>query len=174
MSTNKQKIETLHSLSKFKKRKIDDMKYGVWLAVLHGRPIQELTDQIVRDRINLARYCMKTANYSFLVGKQYRLATARSYYAFYHAARAVTYYSFGGDDHEDHSALHKNLPPDMADRDDWANALSASRLLRNEADYEPYPAGDAPFKTKASKSLQDAKDFLAHVVSYLRGKGCPI
>ena len=75
------------------------------------------------------------------------------HYAMYHSLRAVAFVHHGGDDHEAHSTLHRNLPKDFEDREIWSNLLSSAREYRNQADYEPYPT-DWRHWQKVAKTLQ--------------------
>jgi hypothetical protein len=92
----------------------------------------------------------------------------------YHAARAVVFFTEGGDDHEAHMELPKHLPKDFPDRDQWENEIKAARFERNRADYDPYPKSDGAFSAVARSSLATAERFLAVTRRYLVRKGCNV
>jgi uncharacterized protein (UPF0332 family) len=102
----------------------------------------------------------------------YRIVIARSYYSMYHAIRAVVFFSHGGDDHEEHSALPKHIPPDFPERARWENKLKNARLERNRAEYDPYPKSEKAYAGAATDILTDAQTFLTLARLYLRKKGC--
>lgn len=159
--------------STFEKRRVGDLKTGAHIFGSHGWSIQDITDEVTKDRMRLSSYCLTTARQGFRARK-FRLSAARAYYSFYHSARSVVYFTHGGDDHQAHSDLPKHLPHDFPSRDTWRNELNAARLRRNEADYDPYPSTDSAFRTKASTNLTAADQFNKLAIAYLRGKGCPI
>jgi uncharacterized protein (UPF0332 family) len=98
----------------------------------------------------------------------------RSYYAMYHAVRAVVFLAYGGDDHEAHAKLPGQLPADFSDRTNWENTLKSARFDRNRADYDPYPRTDAAFRTTALETCRAATDLIQECRAYLRGKGCSV
>ncbi|MEY1590689.1 HEPN domain-containing protein [Burkholderia sp. Bmkn7] len=100
----------------------------------------------------------------------WRTGVSRAYYSMYHAARASTYLSYGGDDHEEHSALPGKLPTDFPDYEQWRNKLKMARLERNRADYDPYPVNEAEFEEICLSLIQDAKDFMRISQKYINRK----
>lgn len=103
-----------------------------------------------------------------------RAAIARYYYAMYHAMRAAAFEFHKGDDHEQHSVLsQRGIPDDYPKRALAANTLKDARTLRNEADYEPYPAATTYYR-KAARALGPvASTFVAEARSYVVSKGNP-
>jgi uncharacterized protein (UPF0332 family) len=92
----------------------------------------------------------------------------------YHAARAVVFFTYRGDDHQSHQDLPKQLPKDFAERVRWENDIKIARLERNRADYDPYPKSDKAFSQPAKLVLKNAQEFLPLAKRYLNGKGCKI
>ncbi|EON16037.1 hypothetical protein C265_29580 [Cupriavidus sp. GA3-3] len=88
----------------------------------------------------------------------------------YHAARAATYLSYGGDDHEEHSALPGKLPADFPSSDQWRNKLKNARYERNRADYDPYPIDEMDFEDVCAATIRDAKDFVRVAQRYINEK----
>ena len=100
----------LLQISKSNATTITNFRLGVHLSSTSGRSIDELTEAACRDRLAFARRTLSYARTTMRGAKpQYRVALARSYYAMYHAARAVVYFIKRGDDHEAHSELPKRL-----------------------------------------------------------------
>lgn len=85
--------------------------------------------------------------------------------------RAVCFYSFGGDDNEQHTKISNCVPDDFPERELRANELKDARLRRNEADYDPYPEDEAAFRTTALGLAKTANHFVAECRAYLTGKG---
>jgi hypothetical protein len=90
----------------------------------------------------------------------------------YHAARAVVYFSHGGDDHQSHSDLPTKLPDDFVDAGLWQNSLKDARSRRNQADYDPYPMAEATWRPIAAILANEAPRLVALAEQYLRAKGC--
>lgn len=158
-----------------KKEAIDGYKLGVVLAKRSGLTVEQLTENAVKDRLAFAERTLKTAkSLSRSFKSQYRLSIARSYYAFYHTARALVFYAEGGDDHEAHSKVADKIPSDFPDRATWQNRLKTARLDRNRADYEPYPFNERDFKKTAEITLQHSEQFLEVAKRYLKAKGCEL
>lgn len=103
-----------------------------------------------------------------------RSSISRSYYGMYHGARALAFLSLEGDDNEGHNELHKGLPEDFPDVEQWRNALKDARLRRNEADYDPYPVGESEFAVIGRTQIGIVTNFLNETESYLRARGCPL
>jgi len=111
-------------------------------------PVADLVRQATSDRLQLAGGHLRSADTQLLHG-QYRSSISRHYYAMYHSARAITYASIVGDDHQQHAKLPRHLPSALPNRIQMEIDLSDARLLRNSADYDPYPATDAEWETDA-------------------------
>lgn len=90
----------------------------------------------------------------------------------YHSARAVVYFSHGGDDFEKHADLPGRVPSDFTDSDLWRNALKDARSHRNDADYDPYPSDPRSWRAIAGHLGTNAVDLLAEAEQYLKRKGC--
>jgi uncharacterized protein (UPF0332 family) len=135
----------------------------------------DLRLRVVRDRFLLATQCLTTARRALTYHPvSYRLVVSRSYYAMYHAVRAVVFLGFGGDDHEAHDKLPGQFPPDFNDRAIWEHLLKNARFDRNRADYDPYPKSDAAFRTTAVDTCRTAQDLIQECRRYLRSKGCRV
>lgn len=144
---------------------------GVDLSNRSGKSIQELQMIVAKDRLKLANLHLRQAvGTSKLLEPLHRATISRAYYAMYHAARAATYISMGGDDHEQHSVLPGKIPADFPDCEVWKNKLKEARLERNRADYDPYPAGDINFSDQASEILKNARLLMKQTTVYLQSK----
>ena len=162
-------------LSKLPRAHIELLKEGVSLETALARPVDDAMAQAVADRLALAEEFLSMAE--VLVrsrSNMWRAAIARYYYAMYHAMRAASFQDHGGDDHEQHTTLsQRGVPSDFPNRALRINELRAARALRNEADYDPYPANSAYFKTEAKSIRPTARAFVTEVRNYLRAKGNP-
>src|SRR5262249_42285366 len=146
---------------------------GVYLERATGNRVDDLIAEISKDRFRLARKFLRQAKFlSKTKPTRYRVTIARSYYAMYHAARAVVYFHHGGDDFQEHSVLPKHLPGDFPDRAKWDNELKTARLERNRADYDAYPRRENSFKAVQIKVLKSAELFFKVSQLYLVTKGC--
>ena len=133
--------------------------------------IKRLQVRVANDRLKLVRLQLRDAEAANAAAPQLsRTAVSRAYYAMYHAARAATYLSFGGDDHEKHSMLPTKLPLDFPNSDIWKNKLKNARLERNRADYDPYPLGDASFVAICPGLISEAKELIKVTKQYLATK----
>lgn len=158
-------------VSKSNQEKLRNFTDGVRLAQRSGRTIKQLQIQAARDRLSLARLQLKDATYAARGAPNFgRAAVSRAYYAMYHAARAASYLSFGGDDHEAHSTLPQKFPSDFPNAEVWKNRLKDARLERNRADYDPYPRGSAEFCLVAPRLISEAKEMIKLTQEYLRQK----
>src|SRR5262249_23054411 len=141
---------------------INSARYGVHLFRSTGRTIEALVEQATKDRLRFGKHWLNVARLSLkLSPPQYRLSIGRAYYSMYHCARALAFFYHAGDDHEAHSELPRHLPKNFTDRANWENALKDARLLRNEADYEPYPVADSDFEVRAKDLVTRAAKFHA-------------
>ena len=138
-----------------------------------GQVISQLISDAAANRWRFAYEHRHNAN-KLLKSKPplYRSAISRYYYSMYHAMRACVFVSHQGDDHKQHSKLPQyklgGFPPDF----DWQNILKNARVLRNRADYEPYPKSNIAWKQDAFDLKTDADLFLSTARAYLQTKGC--
>jgi hypothetical protein len=98
---------------------------------------------------------------------EFRGAIGRFYYAMYHAARTVVFVAEEGDDYESHGNVPVHLPGDMPARAVRVQSLEDGRLLRNEADYDPFPLADATWESDARRIAADAAEFCRACDDYL-------
>jgi uncharacterized protein (UPF0332 family) len=158
-------------ISKAKLEKLKNFADGVNLCRRARSSIPRLRSRVAKDRLKLARSQLGDAvRAASLTPRLRRAAISRAYYAMYHAARAATYLSYGGDDHEEHSALPSKLPSDFPDLDQWRNKLKSARYERNRADYDPYPSDESDFEDACEALIQDAKDFMRIAQQYINRK----
>lgn len=158
-------------VSKSNQETLKGFDRGAQLTSRSGKTIHELQVRVALDRIKLANLHLKQASAAARARpSQHRSTVSRAYYAMYHAARAATYISIGGDDHEQHSVLPTKLPADFPNCDEWKNRLKTARLERNRADYDPYPAGDMEFAGSAEELLQNARSLVKLARIYLKSK----
>lgn len=111
-------------------------------------PVPDMLRQAVSDRLQLAAEHLRHGDDLLLTGA-FRASVGRHYYAMYHAARAITFGVNKGDDFEKHSTLPRHLPATMSNVATYETELTAARLLRNQADYDPYPATDTDWEVDA-------------------------
>lgn len=162
-------------LLKQKKNQIALLKNGVRIQTICGAPIDDLLLVGASARVELSRHFLEAAQkFRRMRPGLFRNSVSRSYYSMYHAARAIAFVDNSGDDNEAHNDVHRALPTDFPDVDRWKNDIKDARLLRNEADYEPYPTSDADFESTSKDQATKAAQFLALTEQYLRAKGCQI
>jgi uncharacterized protein (UPF0332 family) len=165
--------DRLLRVSKATKSKLEAWREGVSLERDTGRTLSELHHRATADRVNMAIECRRRADRMIkLRPTMYRDAISRHYYAMYHAARALVYYTYGGDDHEAHLKLPQKIPDGMQNSSIWKNTLKNARDLRNRADYEAYPKSDAAWRVEAVDLQTNARDFIDACRAYLIQKGC--
>lgn len=165
--------KNLLRVSKAKKNDIDRWKEGRSLQTDTGRTLEELYERAVADRLDLAFRFLRVGVRLLKGSKpEYRLAVGRLYYSMYHAMRAAVYFSYGGDDHEEHRTLPAKAPDDLPGGAILSNSLKDARERRNAADYNPYPKSDLAWKANAEVLAADAKRLLQEVRQYLLSKGC--
>lgn len=158
-------------ISKSNSEKLRNFTDGTQLARRSRRTIKQLQVHVANDRLKLAKLHLNDATaVSKCTPSMNRAVVSRAYYALYHAARASSYISFGGDDHEQHTVLPTKFPADFPDADIWRNRLKDARLERNRADYDPYPSGDVDFAATAVRLVGEAKQFIKLTQSYLKLK----
>lgn len=162
-------------LGKFKRSQLSLLKNGVRLEQVLAQTIPDMMLVIAADRYKLAAQFLSSAKrMNRSRPPMNRSVISRSYYAMYHAARAISFLCTEGDDHESHNDLHNGLPADFPNLAQWQNALKDARLRRNEADYDPYPDPDDDFGAIGRLLLQSVEGFLAETKAYLENKGCVI
>jgi len=123
-------------------------------------PVDDLVRQAVSDRLRLAAEHLRHGDDLLLAGA-FRASVGRHYYAMYHAARAIVFGVCGGDDFERHSTLPRNLPAAMLDVGTLEAELTEARLLRNQADYDPYPSTDTEWEIDARSLGATAAGFVS-------------
>lgn len=154
----------LLSLSTSTKAQLAALKLGnKW----HQLPIPQVRAQLVSDRLALAGEHLRHGDV-LLAADSFRAAIGRYYYAMYHGARAVVFGDHEGDDYEQHSELPRHLPPSVKGVA-LGQQLIDARLLRNQADYDPYPLADGEWEADAralaviaAGFLQDCEDLALH------------
>lgn len=122
-------------------------------------PLAPMMSQVVSDRLTLAGDHLRAGDH-LVFGLQFRSSISRHYYAMYHAARAVTFAEAKGDDHQKHSVLPRHLPSGIANVSQLEVQLTDARLLRNEADYDPYPAKPPDWEVDARRLAVTAANFV--------------
>ena len=158
-------------ISKAKVEKLKNFADGVSLTHRARVSIARLRARVAKDRLRLARAQLRDAVTAASSDPQLsRTAVSRAYFAMYHAARAATYLSHGGDDHEEHSALPGRIPVDLPNFEQWRNKLKNARLERNRADYDPYPKGEAAFEECCTLLIREAKEFIQIAQKYINLK----
>jgi len=163
-------VKDLLFVSKAAKDRLDNLAAGASLVARTGLELKKLRVRAATDRVTLASAFLREAKEVAAKGGTNRTVVSRSYHAMYHAARAATYLSFGGDDYQEHSTLPGKLPKDFPGSAQWQNALKNARLERNKADYDPYPRSDADFGAAASLLVTEAKQLVATARAYIRSK----
>lgn len=172
MALGKKHHAQLREISKSHKHRIDAMRWGASIVAQSGHSIDAVVGKICRHRVQLAEYFLRTAKEAMgPTHERCRLCVSRSYYAMYHAVRAVVFFTYGGDDNEEHSKLPNHIPSDFPSPAHWQNALKDARFKRNEADYDPYPLTDSMFKKDAYAQLTLAQQLVKAAKAYLRMKG---
>jgi uncharacterized protein (UPF0332 family) len=159
-------------IAKATKAGLAQYKRGIYIEKATGHKIDDLTLQACKARLALAKRFLDYASGAMkLHPNASRLAIGRSYYAMYHAARAVVFFHFGGDDHQEHATLPAHLPPDFPQVAIWQNALRLARLERNRVDYDPYPKSEKAYAATAQTTFGDCAAFLRESRKYLIKKG---
>lgn len=122
-------------------------------------PLSQLVKQAISDRLQLAGEHLRAGD-RLLFGLHFRSAISRHYYAMYHAARAIVFAEVQGDDYQRHPDLPRHLPPGLPNVQTREQELVAARLLRNEADYDPYPSPISNWEQDARQLSVTAADFV--------------
>lgn len=139
-------------------------------AARYPFPVAQMVVQATSDRLALAGEHLRAGDHS-LLGLRFRSSISRHYYAMYHAARAIVYGVTTGDDHERHSVLPRNLPAAMVNQAQRESELTSARLLRNEADYDPYPASESAWEQDARTLSVTAADFVQECEDFALANG---
>jgi len=156
-------------ISKSSQDTLKNFADGVALVRRARASIGKLQIRVARDRLKLAKMQLRDAVVAFQTTPTlYRTTVSRAYYAMYHAARAATYLSAGGDDHEKHNVLPTKFPADFPNSEVWKNRLKNARLERNRADYDPYPLDDAAFGGLATQMIAEAKQLIKLTQQYIK------
>jgi uncharacterized protein (UPF0332 family) len=166
-------VTYLSKVSKSNKSQLDQLVFGAHIVTVTGYTIRELQLKACVDRFLLAQSLLKVAT-RLHASRDYRSATSRAYYAMYHCFRCVVYFVHGGDDHEEHQALPKHIPPDFPNSALWQNELKNARARRNEADYNPYPRTDRTLRADSETLIAKVTELVPMARRYLRAKGCTI
>ena len=163
----------LNRLVRATNEQINYWQEGASLQNDSGQTISQLISNAAADRWRFAYEHRHNAN-KLLKSKPplYRSAISRYYYSMYHAMRACVFVFHGGDDHQEHGKLPLHIPGDFPPGPNWQNMLRIARVLRNRADYEPYPKSNIAWKQDAFDLKTDADLFLSTARAYLQSKGC--
>ena len=160
-------------VSQAKKSLITNWGEGVFIEAQTGQTVTQLLHRATVDRFELSLdFRRRSRQLLSPPANNYRDAVSRLYYAMYHAARAVVFFTNGGDDNQDHQVLPGNIPGDFPNTAIWANRLKTARDNRNRADYDPFPKGPAFWRALASSLSNEVDEFIVVARQYLRGKGC--
>lgn len=167
--------DRLIRVSKVRQQVIANWKEGVSIENDAGCSIAQIICLVAADRWRLAYEHKRHANKLLqLKPSVYRSAISRYYYAMYHAMRACAYIFHEGDDYEEHSKLPLHIPADFPPGMDWQSVLKNARLIRNRADYDPYPKPDRSWRVDAMSIKADADLLLFSSRKYLLSRGCTI
>lgn len=146
---------------------------GIAALTGHSRypfPVSEMVSKTLGDRLALSGISLGSGDELLRMG-HHRSSISRHYYAMYHAARAVTFAFHGGDDFERHTDLPRNLPSSLDDPSRREQELTAARLLRNQADYDPYPSAVSEWEADARQIAATAADFCRACENLARSEG---
>lgn len=137
------------------------------LDLLNIKSVEEAIDEVVSNRIRLARSLLKEAKSLPIeteAGK--RNVISRCYYAQYHAARAVFLQV-----HRRDNDAHKSLPVEMEKLMGVASrkTLEEWREKRNEVDYSLYL--NFNLNSAVPEALETTRLFTEDCIEYLRKRG---
>lgn len=108
-----------------------------------------------------------TASEVMLKESLYKVSINRSYYAIFHAMRAIT--ALSGYDSSKHSGIIAYFNQNIVKAGDFDKEVSKivkkASFLREKSDYQDFYIAS---KQEAEEQLKDAKKFLAKVDEYLR------
>jgi uncharacterized protein (UPF0332 family) len=139
-------------------------------SIGRGFSTANIIKQIVSDRLELAGNHLRTGD-ALTQSAVYRSAISRYYYSMYHAARAVAFGHYKGDDFEKHSVLPLHLPPQLPNMSRWKNELDDARLVRNMADYDLYPRASLDWQKDSVHLSVIASEFLVECEDYAMNVG---
>lgn len=157
-------------LSNQKKTGLEALSVTTTTSAKYPLPLSQLIRQVVSDRLWLAADHQRVAD-DMLFRLHFRSSISRHYYAMYHAGRAVVYANHGGDDYERHSTLARHLPPAMLNVLAHETELTNARLLRNQADYDPYPAARDDWESEARNLAAVSATFLQRCEDFALSNG---
>jgi uncharacterized protein (UPF0332 family) len=123
-------------------------------------PMTRMVSQITSDRLSLAGQQIQAGD-QLILNEEFRSAISRHYYSMYHAARAIVFADNGGDDFQKHFELPRHLPSTLQDASKRETQLTNARLLRNQADYDPYPAQLTEWEPDARALSVIASEFVS-------------
>lgn len=110
-----------------------------------------------------------TASEVMLKESLYKISINRSYYAIFHAMRAIT--ALSGYDSSKHSGIiayfNQNIVKTGDIDKEASKIVKKASFLREKSDYEDFYIAS---KQEAEEQLKDAKIFLSKVDEYLRKK----
>ncbi|HHU70696.1 MAG TPA: HEPN domain-containing protein [Clostridiales bacterium] len=108
-----------------------------------------------------------TASEVMLKESLYKVSINRSYYAIFHAMRAIT--ALSGYDSSKHSGIIAYFNQNIVKAGDFdkeaSKIVKKASFLREKSDYQDFYIAS---KQEAEEQLKDAKKFLAKVDEYLR------
>jgi len=160
-------------LTQAKEQQYSDWAYGIYVRSATGQDLDDLREQAVVDRLRLATDFLAAAEALMKARPpRYRDAISRYYYAMYHSIRAAALFSHQGDDQSTHAELPGRTPGDFPNTATRQNELKNARALRNQADYDPYPADEVHWKAQARLIRPLAASLLGDVRAFLLSKGC--
>ena len=120
---------------------------------------------LAQYRLERARECLKTADVLYEI-EDFMAAANRSYYAIFHAVRAVL--ALDGVDRKKHSGViayfqEHYIKTEKFDKQ-YSFILKNSFLVRQESDYEDFYIIS---KDEVKQQMDDAKQFVAEIEHYL-------
>jgi uncharacterized protein (UPF0332 family) len=128
-------------------------------------PVADVVRQVTSDRLGMAGSHLRAAD-QLLQNGIFRASISRHYYAMYHTARAVVFAEAQGDDHQQHGVLARKLPSNLPKKALREAQLTDARLLRNEADYDPYPMSEALWADDAQALGATASEFISELEEF--------
>lgn len=128
-------------------------------------PVVDVVRQVASDRLGMAGAHLRAAD-QLLQSGIFRASISRHYYAMYHTARAVVFAATQGDDHQQHGVVARQLPSTLPDKALREAQLTDARLLRNEADYDPYPMSEALWAGDAQALGAIASEFISELEEF--------
>jgi len=136
----------------------------VELGLIGVTEVETLIDQLARDRFEKAQLYLKFARrLDPRLDIDQPHIISRSYYAMYHAARAVVFHTRRADvdDHEKLATMFTQVAGGL-----WGMKLDEWRKMRNRVEYSPYLPAD--LVDICSRALEDGEGLLGFCEEYLR------